>query len=80
MLFLSRQPTNTLDVLLTTETDRFGEVLIEPPLPASDHCPVVFDYVFETLNASDSGESRTSDKRLWHKGRFSIMNEALLNC
>ena len=70
---------NTLDLLLTTEIDRVGEVLIEPPLPACDHCPIVFDYVFETLNASGSDEGGTPDKRLWHKGRFSKMNEALLN-
>ena len=38
---------NTLDLLLTTEKDRVGKVDIVEPLPACDHCPVLFDYVFE---------------------------------
>ena len=70
---------NTLDLLLTTEIDRVGEIMIEPPLPACDHCPIVFDYVFETLDASDPDEGGASERLLWHKGRYSKMNEALSN-
>ena len=36
---------NTLDLLLTTEHDRVGNVTVVEPLSASDHCPVLFQYV-----------------------------------
>ena len=47
---------NTLDLLLTTKSDWVGEVLIDSPLPACEHCQIVFDYVFETVNAIGSDE------------------------
>ena len=38
---------NILDLLLTTEPDRVGNVSVVEPLPAGDHSPVLFEYVFE---------------------------------
>ena len=67
---------NTLDLLLTTEHDRIGDIVVEPPLPACDHCPFIFDYVFETVEVHDSIPS-PCDKLVWHKGNFSRISEAL---
>ena len=67
---------NTLDLLLTTEHDRIGDVFVEPPLPACDHCPVLFDYVFESTS-TQSKVAPPHDRLLWHKGNYSRISEAL---
>lgn len=67
---------NTLDLLLTTESDRIGDVSVEPPLPACDHCPVIFDYVFETAGIQ-ADEPSICDKLIWHKGNYTRISEDL---
>ena len=37
---------NTLDLVLTSEHDRVGDVLGLPPLPGCKHVPIIWDYVF----------------------------------
>ena len=61
MVQWTTQPTfsrsgNTLALLLTTEIDLVGEVLIESPIPACECCQIVYDYAFEILNAIGPGE------------------------
>ena len=66
---------NTLDLLLSTEPDRVGDISIEPPFPGSDHCPIVFDYVFDDI--ADVINDPVSNRMLWHKGDYSKLNGAL---
>ena len=65
---------NILDLLLTTEPDRVGDISIEPPFPGSDHCPIVFDYVFED---QDVLHDPVPNRMLWHKGDYSKLRTAL---
>ena len=65
---------NTLDLLLTTEPDRVGDISVQPPFPGADHCPIVFDYVFEEQNVSDDP---VTNRMLWHKGDYSKLSRAL---
>ena len=51
---------NTLDLLLSTEPDRVGDISVEPPFPGSDHCPIVYDYIFEVQNVIDVTTSNSS--------------------
>ena len=65
---------NTLDLLLSTEPDHVGDISVEPPFPGSDHCPIVYDYIFEVQNVIDV---TTSNRMLWHKGNYSKLCSAL---
>ena len=71
---------NILDIVLTSEEDRVGSLLVMPPLPGCDHCPVLFDYVFETdAPISSGGPDRAGDQhRAWHKGKYSLIRQHLL--
>ena len=64
-----------LDLVLTSELDRIGEVCVLPPFPRCSHSPVIFDYVFDFQEVV---EERT-EKYLWHKGRYDKIVEALVN-
>ena len=66
---------NTLDLLLTTDHDRIGDVCTEAPLPACDHCPVLFDYVFET--GGELEETVPNNRLAWHKGNYTGISEVL---
>ena len=66
---------NTLDLLLTTETDRIGNVSVFEPLPACDHCPILFDYVFE--GEATTYMSQNHCNFAWHRGNYSKLNEIL---
>ena len=63
---------NTLDLLLTTEHDRVGNVTVVEPLPASDHCPVLFQYVFEGDLVSNRSQRQANFA--WHKGNYQKLN------
>ena len=65
---------NTLDLLFTTEPDRVGDISVQPPLPGTDHCLIMYDYVFEVQRVFDVS---TSSRMLWHKGNYSKMSRAL---
>ena len=64
---------NTLDLLLTTEKDRVGRVDIVEPLPACDHCPVLFDYVFEGDHVDIVTDGL--EKFAWHRGKYPKLND-----
>ena len=68
---------NTLDLVLTTEPDCIGSATVESPLPACDHCPIVFEYVLSTDTLPR--DEHSSFGRLWHKGNFKKLNKLLLD-
>ena len=63
---------NTLDLLLTTEKDRVGNVDIVEPLPACDHCPVIFEYVFEGDHVDNAAAGQ--ENFVWHRGNYLRLN------
>ena len=66
---------NILDLILTTEHDRVGEVRVQPPPPGCDHCSIHCTYVFD----KDVELPSHSDERLmWHRGRYDDISNALL--
>ena len=72
---------STLDLVLTSDGDRIGNLLVIPPLPGCDHCPVLFDYVFETDTPTASSECHDCDggqRRDWHRGRYHLIRQCLV--
>ena len=67
---------NTLDLLFTTQSDCMGKVEVVEPLPACDHCPVLFEYLCDSEDLHEVG-SQVSKRLLWHKGKYSRMNDEL---
>ena len=65
---------NTLDLLLSTESDRVGDISVQPPIPGSDHCVIVYDYIFEVENVYDA---TIPNRVLWHKGNYPKICRAL---
>ena len=63
-----------LDLVLSTEDDRVGSVVILPPLPGCDHCPTVCDYVFDYAHLSCQSESQT---RKWNRGKYDRISREL---
>ena len=70
---------NVLDLVFTTEPDCTARVSVEAPLPACDHCPIVFDYIISNINC-DTLQYGTNSKLIkkWHKGKYAKLNEFLL--
>ena len=56
---------NVLDLVLTTERDRVGDVSVLAPFPRCHHCPVIFQYVFQFDKDVDS---INSEQLLWCRG------------
>jgi hypothetical protein len=68
------QSGNILDIVLTTEDDRVGDVEVLAPFPHCGHCPVYFTYWF-LHEVQENGT--VSPRRAWHRGKFSEINEHL---
>ena len=72
---------NILDLVLTSEQDRIGSINVLAPLPGCDHCPVVFDYVFqsEVSCVSDVLDSASDNvqQRAWHVGNYPAIRKHL---
>ena len=68
---------NILDLVLTTEDDRVGEVLVGAPLPGCDHCTVSCEYVFQMDQADPPVGPLGLGKRLWHRGNYGAINRCL---
>ena len=67
---------NTLDLVLTSDDDRIGEVYASEPLPGCSHCPVIGSFIFQF---ADGLEDSFSDEKLaWSKGNYSLISEELL--
>ena len=72
------QSSNVLDLFLTSDPDRVGQVKILPPIPKCDHCPFIVDYIFQGSFTSPSQASpHVAKARLWERGRYPIMNREL---
>jgi len=67
---------NILDLVLTTEEDRVGEVYHAPPLPGCHHCPVVCTVVF-TFDG-DHVRPISAEKLSWARADFESISEELL--
>ena len=67
---------NTLDLILTSEHDRIGSVAVEPPppMPARDHGPIIFDYIFSGKEAETGSRQ---EKFSWHRGNYNRLNDEL---
>ena len=65
---------NILDLILTTETDRVGDVQVHPPWPHCHHNPVLFEYVFQYGVQQDEANQ---SKHSWHRANFTAMRERL---
>ena len=70
---------NTLDLILTSEPDRVGEVFPAPPLPGCKHIPAVCDYVFSSraVPSTTSPTSSHASKRDWIKGKYNRINDLI---
>ena len=66
---------NILDLVLTTEWDRIGDVLVLEPFPRCHHCPVVCEYV---LQFTGDNEDEVVEKRLWSKGNYAELSNSIL--
>ena len=65
---------NILDLILTSEADRVGNVAVLCPLPGCDHCVTTLDYIF-------SGQSHVSNslqpQRAWLRGNYKAISNRL---
>ena len=72
---------NTLDLVLTSESDRIGCIEVCAPLPGCDHCPISFDYVFDNSDSMHSSEGskplHSHNRRAWNRGHYAQMSRAL---
>ena len=64
---------NILDLILTTDDDRVGDVYVLPPLPRCGHSPILCSYVFQ----GTSPPERDLSYRLWHKGNYTSITRHL---
>ena len=65
---------NILDLILTSESDRIGDVLVNPPPPGCDHCSIHCSYIFDIeLQAQAS----SSHRLLWYRGKYEEINNIL---
>ena len=67
---------NILDLVLTSEADRIGTMQVLAPFPGCDHCPTVFDYIFDSQSDAQCDATPTRH-RAWHKGRYNVMRQSL---
>ena len=65
---------NTLDLIFTTETDRISEVEVRPPPPGCDHSSIHCQYTFDNEIETPS---YSSQRTLWFKGRYDLINRNL---
>ena len=66
----------TLDLILTSENDRVGDVEVLPNFPNCGHCPLILHYYFENcVKASSTRQVKFS----WHRGKYNKINSSLLD-
>ena len=65
---------NILDLVLTTESDRVGDVRVLTNFSRCDHCPVVLQYYFQTgVEIVTTSKCKYS----WHRGNYNRINSVL---
>ena len=66
---------NILDLVLTTDTDRIGDVYSVPPLPGCHHCPILCSIIFSfTPNVEVEG---LMQRRQWGRADFRSISHDL---
>lgn len=65
---------NTLDLFLTTETDRVVSSTVLPPFPNCDHCVILCGYIFQFTPLVSNFESISP---FWPKANFKQINQFL---
>ena len=68
---------NTLDLILTTDDDRIGEVFSVPPFPGCHHCPVLCTVVFNFGN--QMGVDVVEERKSWARANFEQISSDLLD-
>ena len=63
---------NILDLILSSDEDRIGEVFSVPPLPGCHHCPVICTIVF---SFSVTNGEELLERRSWGKANFLGISE-----
>ena len=66
---------NTLNLVLTTENDRIGEILEGSPLPGCQHCPVLFSVIFQYY--LESGNLVSQEKFHWRRGNYAKISDGI---
>ena len=64
---------NTLDLVLSSEHDRIGNIRSLCPLPGCGHVPIVFDYFYSFGPVDLSCD--ISGKRAWSRGKYKYIEE-----
>ena len=67
---------NILDLILTSDEDRVGEVYSCPPLPGCHHCPVICSVIFQFRLEEDALISE--EKLSWGRADFQSISEDLM--
>ena len=63
---------NILDLIFVSNTEIVGDVVVLPPHPKCQHCPVAVDLYTEVNDNSNSVKIR-----LWNKRNYAAVNEQL---
>ena len=76
-----REPTfprsgNILDLVLTSESDRIGQVEVLPPIPGCDHSPTKFEYAF-SLDVPNASMTTGAKHKHWFKGNYTAISSHL---
>ena len=59
---------NILDLVLTSEEDHIGQIQTLPPMPGSDHCPVLMEYIF---SAHIPLLAQGPERHAWNREKYS---------
>lgn len=65
---------NILDIILISDSERFGEATVLPPFPSCGHSPVMISYLFQRTIGCDSNSQTI---KLWRHGRYGSICECL---
>ena len=68
---------NIIDLCLSSNFERIGTYEVLAPLPSCTHAPVLVHYVFQ--NSIDSSEVFDGHERLWSRGSYENIHDALIN-
>ena len=66
---------NTLDLILSSDGDRVGEVYAAPPLPGCHHCPVICSLIF---NFGREGDVPLTHRLSWARADFGSISEMMM--
>ena len=64
---------NILDLVLVSDSELVGEVIVLGPLPGCHHCPVVLDVLLPGTPVKED----EPEMKLWQKGNYSVISDRL---